>query len=206
MITPPTIRDLAGIEPLVVLRHDEDLAAQLRPFLFRLDPLPVAYWLGNLAILLVVVRLAIRSGSLYLGLSQACMGMVMGYLLLLPLHEGLHALAYRLLGCAGAQVIYRWRTLTAFCVADRVVLAAGSFSLVCLAPSLLLNPLLGLAVALTSGVPQLLTAGALLLHLGAASGDLALLNLLWVHRGRGLYTYDDVAARVSCFVSWPTTP
>ncbi|MFM6127277.1 MAG: DUF3267 domain-containing protein [Sphaerospermopsis kisseleviana] len=129
--------------------------------------------------------------------------MTLGYALLLPLHEWLHALAYRLLGFSRVSVVYRWRTLTAFCVADKAVLASKQFWFVCLAPSIPINAILVLAIGFTAGVPRLLLSGALLLHLAAASGDVALLNVLWLHRRTPLFTYDDVEAKTSRFVLWP---
>lgn len=52
----------------------------------------------------------------------------------------------------------------------------------------------------TSGTVKILAAGALCLHVAAASGDVALLELLRRYRGERLYTWDDQAAGESWFV------
>jgi hypothetical protein len=61
-----------------------------------------------------------------------------------------------------------------------------------LAPFLVLNPILAvLAFSVSKGKLALLIAGGLLLHIGACSGDIALVNFVWLNRGRASFTYDD---------------
>lgn len=98
------------------------------------------------------------------------------------------------------RVVIRWRSLTAYCVADRfVVVGRGGLAWVAAAPFAALNPPLAAAALLAPGAWAVVLAGALLLHVGACSGDLALLNWLWLRGRPGTLGYDDVAGGRSHF-------
>src|SRR5262245_59269351 len=87
-----------------------------------------SYWLLNLAALSWLVVSWRRSGAgLLVAFSAMSLGMVLGYLLLVPVHEALHALAYRVVGAHGVRVRYAWRRLTAQCVADHAVVGDAKF-------------------------------------------------------------------------------
>ena len=191
--------DEASPSVVLRLRHDADIAAQLRPWLFRRAPVQIAYWACNAAALCAVALIGWNAPDRVVAYSQACLGMVIAYALLLPLHELLHAVAYRLLGYRRIAITYRWRTLTAFCTADGATLSGSRFAFVCLAPSIVINPLLLAAVATSAGPLQLLCAGALLLHLAAVSGDIALVGIVWQFRHRLLRTRDDLERGESLF-------
>lgn len=80
-------------------------------------------------------------------------------------------------------------------------MATQHFVWVCLAPSLVINPvLMGIGLAFPVGIWQILIVSALLLHISAASGDIALVNLLWRERkSGGLFTYDDLSVGETYF-------
>lgn len=196
----PSIEDLASGDLVLRLDH-HDLARQIRPFLGGRTPVTAGYWLVNVLALALAVKVALGQSEVILGFSQVCLGMVLGYLVLLPLHESAHALAYRALGYRNVSIRYDWRRLTASCIADLQVVDARRFATVCLAPFLLLNPVLLAAAAASAGPVQALCAGALLLHIGACSGDVALLNILWLGRGRPLFTYDDQKLKETRFIA-----
>jgi hypothetical protein len=56
-----------------------------------------------------------------------------------------------------------------------------------------------LAVALLFETLYIPALGLLMVHTAATSGDWAILNYLWLHRGKGVYTYDDAANGTSYF-------
>ena len=180
------------------LDHD-NLVPAVNRYLARASPVKYAYFAAKLLALVLAVYLVVRSGQPFVdGFSQFGMGFLVGFLILLPIHEHLHALAYRRFGATNVSVVYRWRSLNAYCAADRFVADARQFAWVCLLPFLVLTTALLLAVALFAP-PRPFLAGALLLHTGACSGDFALLNLVWAHRATGLFTYDDMAAKRTYF-------
>ncbi len=131
--------------------------------------------------------------------ANLCLDMSLGFVLLLPIHEGMHGLAYRSLGASNVRVVNRWRSLTAYCAADRFVVGGRTLAWVGIAPFLVLNSILLIATLITPGVWPVLFAGALFLHVGACSGDVGLLNWLWLRGTASTLSYDDTTAGKSYF-------
>lgn len=196
---PAELHDPLRYRCLLEIDHAA-VAATLQPWIWRRSRVAALYLLANLVAAAVVAVTWARSGlGLAAGFSVLSTGMCAGFLALLPIHEGCHALAYRQLGARAVKVRYSLRTLTAFCLADRFVVTGRQLARVALAPTVLLNPPLLVSAGLAPGGYGLALAGALLLHVGAASGDFALLNWLALHGGRQVLSYDDEAARRSFF-------
>ena len=120
------------------------------------------------------------------------------FVVILPLHELLHAIGYRLVGARDIRCDYSLRMLAMWVIAHRFVAGTRAFLVAALAPFVLLNAVLiaGAMVFPSVAVPLLFV---LLWHLHGAIGDWALLNLVWIHRARGFWTYDDAAAGRSYF-------
>lgn len=196
--TPEELSDAGRYEKLLEFTHD-DLVPVVQANLKRPGPVKAVYLVANAAVVAAIAFLWVRSGRPFFDtVPTLCLGMCLGYVLLLPVHEALHALAYRRFGAAGTRVVYTPRNLSAYCVADRFVAGGGEFVWVCLAPFLVLNSALLAMIALAGGFRPLLW-GMLLLHVGACSGDFAFVSLAWAHRRDGLWTYDDVAGRRTFF-------
>ena len=177
------------------------VAIAVRPLLFRLSRVTSSYWILNAAAFAWLCVAWIESGAGFVrGFPSVCLGMVLAFMVLLPLHEATHALAYKLVGAGGVSVHYDLRRLSAHCIADRAVVGRASFAFVALAPTIVLTGALVVATLfMPPGIPRLLVAGAMLLHLGAASGDVALLNLVMSARHAVVWTYDDLARGESYF-------
>ncbi|HEX2834654.1 MAG TPA: DUF3267 domain-containing protein [Thermoanaerobaculia bacterium] len=120
------------------------------------------------------------------------------FLFVLPLHELMHALAYRLAGARDIRWDYSARMLAVWVIAHRFVISAPAFVFVALAPFMVLNGALILGAILWPGSAVFLLF-VLLWHLHGSSGDWSLLNFVWIHRRRGFWTYDDADAGRSWF-------
>jgi Putative zincin peptidase len=102
--------------------------------------------------------------------------------------------------CKKIFIEYQLKTLSAICTADKFVAGKAPFIFVCLAPFVVINTALTLVIVLLDpGVFQILFCGALLLHIGAASGDIALVNLVHKLRSNTIWTYDDRESGISYF-------
>ena len=175
--------------------------AWVRPYMFSFSPVTVAYWTLNCcAIACVVLAWPGVNKGIIDTFSILSLGMCAGWLLLLPVHEYVHALAYRLTGASDARVVYTLRRLTAHCIAPGHVVSGHQFAFVALAPFALLNSALAMAAFLAvPGVFTMVLLGVLLVHIGACSGDIAFVQYLWLHRSDELYTYDDSQTTQSFF-------
>ncbi|HEX2059169.1 MAG TPA: DUF3267 domain-containing protein, partial [Thermoanaerobaculia bacterium] len=120
------------------------------------------------------------------------------FVVILPLHEALHAVAYRMVGARDVRWDYSARMMAVWVIAHRFVVGTGAFAFVALAPFVVLNALL-VAGAIVFPQYALLLLFVLLWHLHGCAGDWSLLNFVWFHRARGFWTYDDAEAGVSYF-------
>jgi hypothetical protein len=168
-----------------------NLVPAINAFLRRGKPVLAAYILVNLLSFAVVV-LWIRIGQAHWGdrLAYAGSGLAVGYLVLVPIHEAVHGLAYRICGAQNVRIHIRWRTLTAYCTADGFAISGKQFLLVCLAPFAVISPFLLMAGALLPKVAPLI-GGALVLHTGACSGDFGMVALTLRHKVDSFWIYDS---------------
>lgn len=125
-------------------------------------------------------------------------GVVLAWLVLIPIHEGLHALVYRLLGARDIRFGFSLRNLYAYAIAHRFVVDRREFTWLALAPTLAING--GLLILTGLSEPLRFFALALsLLHFSSAAGDWAMLSYLWEKRAHPVFTYDDAATQSSFF-------
>ncbi|HYO78008.1 MAG TPA: DUF3267 domain-containing protein [Thermoanaerobaculia bacterium] len=120
------------------------------------------------------------------------------FVLVLPLHELLHALAYRLAGARDIRWDYSARMLAVWVIAHRFVVSTRAFVFVALTPFVILNALL-IAGAILFPAYAVVLLFVLLVHLHGCAGDWSLLNFVWLHRERGFWTFDDAVAGRSYF-------
>ena len=120
------------------------------------------------------------------------------FVVILPLHEALHAAGYRLCGARDIRWDYSLRMAAVWVIAHRFVAERRTFVFVALAPFVVLNALL-IAGAIAFPAHAVLLLFLLLAHLHGCSGDWSLLNFVWLHRARGFWTFDDADTGKSYF-------
>jgi hypothetical protein len=119
--------------------------------------------------------------------------------LLIPLHEFLHALAYKWVGASNTSYDVNWKQFYFMATADKFVANRQEFLLVAWLPfsviSLLsfllcwaLPPLWGLTMAMTISI-----------HAAFCSGDFALISYFEFHKDKEVLTFDDTTNKVSYF-------
>jgi putative zincin peptidase len=168
-------------------------------FLRRTSWLTRAHHLMSLITLVAIVVVALRQERSWLYcLESFGAALVVLFVIVLPLHELVHAIAYRLAGARDVRWDYSARMLAVWVVAHRFVADTRAFAFVALAPFVVINAALIVAAILWPGIAVFLLF-VLLWHLHGASGDWALLNFVWLHRARGVWTYDDADAGRSWF-------
>ena len=155
--------------------------------------------LCSLLTLVAIVLTALAQGRSFLkciqdfGLALAAL-----FVVILPLHELLHAAAYRWVGARDIRWDWSARMMAVWVIAHRFVVETRAFAIVALAPFVVLNALL-LAAAIAIPQYAVFFLCVLLWHLHGAIGDWALLNFIWVHRTRGFWTFDDAELGKSYF-------
>lgn len=120
------------------------------------------------------------------------------FVLVLPVHELLHAAAYRLTGARDIRWDYSLRMAAVWVTAHRFVVTTRPFLLVALAPFVVINSAL-IAGAIVFPKLAVFLLFVLLWHLHGSIGDWSLLNFIWLHRERGFWTFDDADEGKSYF-------
>ena len=188
----PTIEELRSgrYTALESIRH-EQLIPFVQEYFFRRTS-----WVTRLHHTLSIVSLLALIGVGIAGFSvgrfflQFAIGVVVMLAVVLPLHEALHAVAYRLSGARDIRWAFSWRMLAAYVVADRFVAGPRTFYFVALAPFVVITPA-ALALAVLDSSRAVLWLTVLLWHTAGVSGDWALLNYYWIQRRREVYTFDE---------------
>jgi putative zincin peptidase len=123
---------------------------------------------------------------------------VIGSIVLVPVHEAIHGLAYRLLGATDVRFALSLRKLYAYAIADRFVVDRSEFSFVALLPFVSISVIIVLA-AIALEPYRAFLLGVLFFHTSGTSGDWAIVNYLRLNVEHELYSYDDADKRESYF-------
>lgn len=158
----------------------------------------VSFYIGLALYLGVTLTTGMRAGLHASSWGTQVLWAVVAWLVVVPLHEGIHALVYRVLGARDIRVGVSLREGVVYAIAHGFVVGRGEFIGLALAPTVLING--GLAVLAWYAEPLRFFALALsLLHFSSAGGDWALLSYLWVRRACPVFTYDDANRKMSYF-------
>jgi len=156
------------------------------------------FWLSHFLLLGWIIYTA-ATGKLkwnsILGMSIA--GVFAGSVLVIPFHEGLHALTYYLIGARKIKLGADFRQMIFYITADSFVIDGNRLALVALTPFAGIS----LFILLLSGIVavnwELFLLVLLLCHNIMCIGDFALVNYVFLNRSRKIYTYDLIREKKS---------
>lgn len=202
----PTIEALfseAQFTQLEMLPYAEMIPFVQREFKYP-TPLVRLYIVLNVlivGIMLVLGYLQISSSKINIGdlFSSVSLGLAASMTILIPIHEAIHGLAYKMVGAPSVSYGGNWRKLYFYAVADRFVIGRKHFRMVAIAPFLVISLLSIIALFFVSISMQWFLWGLLLLHTGACAGDFGMLAFYQRHPEGELLTFDDVAAQKAYF-------
>jgi len=156
------------------------------------------HWMSVITLIAAIAVAVVQGRGVPRTLGDFGLSIVALFVVILPLHEALHAIAYRLAGARDIRWDYSLRILAVWVIAHRFVAGTRAFLFVALAPFVVINAaLIGGAFAFPQYAVLLLFV--LLVHLHGCAGDWSLLNFVWLHRERGFWTYDDAVTGKSYF-------
>jgi hypothetical protein len=188
---------------ILEIQHEDILsfiAGQLRPNNFAMQ-----FFYGfNLALfvffLLTISRdFRVAPFSFFCALLVFMAGIPLFLILLVPLHEMLHALAFFLLGARKVRIIPRWEKLMVYAVADKFVLNFREFVFLALTPFVLINVGLIILLFVMPGVWKYAVWSALFFHATGCIGDFALLGFLSRNNPSETVNYDDFSEQKTFF-------
>ena len=196
----PTVTDLQGSGFLLLTQFKQQNAIPflLKYYFERRTWIVLLHYVLTVATFLAFLVAIIETRQPVIG-RLATLGIVLaGFVLLVPIHEGIHAFFYWLIGARNLHFSGSIKYLYAYVIADHFVVSGSELSFLALAPFLILTPIL-LAVGLFFRSFYIPALGLLMVHTAATSGDWAILNYLWSQRKAEVYSYDDAASGTSYF-------
>ncbi|MCS7059595.1 MAG: DUF3267 domain-containing protein [Anaerolineae bacterium] len=194
---PIDLRDLAQYELICELdmREPGDF---LRRYMFRFNLGSLAFFL--FALVTVAMFIAELTNPAYTGestLTQLVLALI-GSVVVVPIHEGIHALTYKAIGAPAVKFMAEWRKGLIYTVADRFVVNQREYVWLAIMPVLVISAALG-GLYFVAPEYDLFIAGLLCFHTVSCVGDIAIVNFLWEHRERVIFSYDDCKLHRSYF-------
>ena len=128
------------------------------------------------------------------------MGSLLVFIVLIPIHEGLHGLAYKITGAPKISFGANWRMFYFYAVADQFVANKKSFIFIALLPFAIISILIVPFLFFVALAIKWILLGVLFMHTAACVGDFAMLSFYEQNRhAKELLTYDDVSQKRSYF-------
>ena len=131
-------------------------------------------------------------------ITHLCYGFAIA-LLLIPLHEYIHVLAYKYVGAKNTSYDANLKKFYFMALADKFVANKKEFQIVALAPFLFVSLVCLNLLFLLPLFWKFTALGILLCHTAFCSGDFGLLSYFDVEKNKEVLTYDDVEKGISYF-------
>ncbi len=172
----------------------------LRQYIKKWNPFTIFFWAWNILLgLALIYFLFTKTDLLFIRkIDKLFLGIFLT-LLLLPIHELIHGLVYKM--CGAPKVTFKavWRKFIFYAIADKFVTDNDEFYLVAVSPFAVINISLILTTFLVSEPVSWILFGALIFHTGGCFGDFALLSYFYENKENETVTYDDVPNGKSYF-------
>jgi hypothetical protein len=111
---------------------------------------------------------------------------------MIPIHEGLHGIAYKMMGAESVQYRANWRKLVFYAAANDFPAGYKEFRFVALLPFSVIT-VLGLMIMIWSGFEwAAVMSGFILGHAACCGGDFGLLSYMHEHKELDVITIDDM--------------
>lgn len=131
--------------------------------------------------------------------SDLFLGAALGFLVI-PLHEWLHGIAYKMMGAPKIDYRANWKKLVFYAAADGYTAGYKEFRFVALLPFSVISSL-GLTIMVWSGFEwAVLMVGFIFSHAACCGGDFGLLSYMYEHKDQGIVTLDDMAKKETLFM------
>lgn len=185
-----------------VLNH-QDIIPFIKKYLFAGNYFTWSYWIINLLFLVALlfsIYIQIASGTV--SLLQAVNWFSYGCALtfaLVPIHEGIHGLAYKLCGAPSVTFAANWKKFYFMAIADKFVVTRLPFYFIGILPFLILSLVLVMMALFSTDGRQIMFLCTLLIHASMCAGDFGLMSYFAEKRNRHVATYDDLQSSLTYF-------
>jgi hypothetical protein len=130
---------------------------------------------------------------------HSAIGLIILPLICIPVHEFLHIIPYYLSGAKDIRVGMDLKQYLFYVTAHRYVATPLQFSIVAVAPFLIISAGMSFLVLYLPGLWKWSFSLFLFVHATMCAGDFALLNLYFLNRDKKIYTWDDIDKKEAYF-------
>lgn len=194
----PTINELSNSNRFRLLKtlHHKEIVDFVIENMRHFHPPIVFYYLFNLLLLLYVVFFGIYSiYSELLGWKAILLyflaGIFLGMIAVIPFHEFLHGVAYKIAGAGKVKYGACLRQMLFYASAPGFVIGKRQFTIVALLPFVILNLVFITGYIFLKPEGQWASLVALISHSSLCIGDFAMMNFFSSKKEVRLFTYDD---------------
>lgn len=180
----------------------DDMVQFVLDYLKRRSGLMASFWSACLVFLgiAIIVRINISGYFPFRNIFfHTILGLVVFPLLCIPVHELLHIIPYYLTGARNIRITMDLKQYMFYVTAHRQVTRTGQFRFVALVPFVIMSLVLLYLVLNLPGLWKWSLSLLLFAHSTMCAGDFALMNFYALHRGKKIYTWDDVDEKISYF-------
>ncbi|HHJ09423.1 MAG TPA: DUF3267 domain-containing protein [Bacteroidetes bacterium] len=201
-LTPEQLADESRYRLILKLSYNDIPGFVLR-YLSRKNRITFFFWLSSLFFLLLAIHPTIEFFSVHPGIQIIALygfyGLVAFPILLIPVHEGIHALFFLLAGAKSITVGANFRDMFFYVTAHRSPVRRKDFTRLALAPFVLISAGLWVAAWMVSGYLSWSLYLTLFAHATMCAGDFAMLSFYRQYEDREIITYDDVEEKAAYF-------
>lgn len=160
------------------------------------------YWINILLILSLIITCIVLVTLGWMGLGAYLLhvgtGVIMSFFLI-PIHELIHGIAYKLLGAPQVKYGVILQKFMFYAIAHRFVTCRRDFTIAATAPFFIISlGILGTMFFVNLSV-QVILLGILFMHTACCSGDFGLCGYFAKYKHYHLVLFDDAKERVSYF-------
>jgi hypothetical protein len=171
-------------------------------YLKRKTGLMVFFWGINIFFLFAALSFRIHiSGyfplrSIFL---HSMLGLFIFPLVCIPVHEFLHVIPFLMAGARKIRIGMDLKQYIFYVTAHRHVISKGEFRFIALVPFIVISTALIVMIILLPGLWKWSLSLLLFVHTTMCAGDFALLNFIYINKGKKIYTWDDADEKMSYF-------
>jgi len=183
--------------------HHQDIIPFIKKYLFTSNFFTLSYLFLNLLFLIALlfsfyIQISSDTVKLFDSFTWFGFGCALTFALV-PIHEGLHGLAYKLCGAPSVSFAANWKKLYFMAIADKFVATRYPFYFIGSLPFLFISLVLIVLTLLSNDGRQIMLLSTLLIHTSMCAGDFGLMSYFAEKSNQQVATYDDHQNSVTYF-------
>lgn len=202
----PSIEELNNMEryQLIETISYKNMLPFIWPYLKPKNTLMISFYLFNIVLIVILAGLLVYNSMHHFinskQLSFCFVGGSVVSVFLVPLHELLHGMSFKIMGAKKLTFGANFHEMVFYVTSDRFVLNKQQFYLLALTPFVVITAIGIPLLLLGSFLVQLFSSYVILFHTTCCIGDFALISYFIKNASKlQAYTYDEVESQTSYF-------